>query len=327
MDDLEIPVLNDGDILVEMRVCGLCGSDIEKIHGEYNVSSIIGHEASGIIKKIGGKIDGLDVGDRVFPHHHVACRSCHYCTSGSETMCPSYRSYHYDPGGFAEFFRVPSWNVERGGVLKLPDSISFEDASFIEPTACCIRAIERARVEPDDSLLVIGAGPIGITFLELAPHFGISEISASDVSHVRLQHALRHGASNVYNPSEYDVPSCISAETDGEGVDVAVIASGNPKAIVQGLKSIRRGGKVILFGIPIVGSSLEYDMSTLVNNELSIIPSNAATERETSIALDYIAGGKIDVTSMITHRYPIDKFEDSVAMAVRGEALKVLITN
>ena len=321
-----IPELQKGDILVEMKVCGLCGSDIEKLHGRYKgVPLIIGHEASGIVARA-NDVKGIKEGDRIFPHHHVPCYICYFCKHGSPTMCPDYRRVHYDPGGFAEYFRFSGWNIEHGGLLKLPKGISFEEASFIEPTACCIRALKRYGVKRNDSVIVIGAGPIGATFIQLLKNIG-AKAYASDLSEVRLRAAKKFGAIEVFNPLEVDVPKQMKEPTDGRGADIAIVASSSSKAIVQGFDSIRRGGRVGLFGVPAKGSILEYDFSDLFNFEKSIISSNAATEEETKIALDYILKKKIDVNSLVTHKLKMEEFDKAVEVAAKAEAIKVLITS
>lgn len=324
--EVPLPKLEKGDILVEMKVCGLCGSDIEKLQGRYkDVPPIIGHEATGIVTKTNGA-KGVEEGDRVFPHHHVPCYKCYFCRRGSPTMCPDYRRVHYDPGGFAEYFRFLKWNIEHGGLLKLPKGMSFEEASFIEPTACCIRALNRYGVRRNDSVIVIGAGPIGLTFIQLLKNLG-AKVYASDLSDIRLKAAKKFGGSEVFNPLHDNVAKQVKQITEGRGADVAIVASSSAKAIVQAFDSIRRGGRVGLFGVPAKGSILDYDFSDLFNAEKSITSSNAATEAETKLALNYIHKKKIDVNSLVTHKFSLEDFDEALDTATRSEALKILITS
>jgi len=324
--NVPVPKLQKGDILVEMRVCGLCGSDIEKLQGRYKgVPPILGHEAAGIVAKA-NNVKGIEQGERIFPHHHVPCNKCYSCKSGSPTMCQDYRRVHYDPGGFAENFRFLRWNIEHGGLLKLPKDMSFEEASFIEPTACCIRALNRYETKRNANAIVIGLGPIGLTFIQLLNIIG-AKTYASDLSKVRLNAAKKFGAIKTFNPSEVDVAKEIKEITEGRGADIAIIASSSSKAIVQGFNCTRRGGKVGLFGVPSKGSILDYDFSDLFNAEKSIISSNAATEEETRTALNYIHKKKIDVNSLITHKFKLEDFEKAVDVASKAESVKVLITN
>lgn len=325
VEEMSLPTLDSGDVLVEMSVCGLCGTDIEKLHGQYTAAApVLGHEAVGVIASVGKDVIGLKVGDRVFPHHHTPCRICYYCKKGNETMCSKYRSSNLDPSGFAEFFRVPSWNIKQGGVLKIPKNVSFEEASLIEPVACCLRGLSRSRVSKGDTVLVVGAGPVGITHLQLLRNIG-ARVLVSDINKKRLSFAEGQGASAIYNALD-DVSSKVRSDTGGVGVDVSLVASGSPKAIVQALKSVRKGGVVCLFGIPVVGSILDYDFSNIFNNEVSIVSSYGATENETISALNLIEEHNIDAKSLISDRFNLDEFEEAVEKAEKGDCMKIIIT-
>jgi L-iditol 2-dehydrogenase len=320
------PPLGRGDLLVEMKACGLCGTDIEKLQGRYVASQpALGHEASGIVADIGEDVEGFKIGDRVFPHHHVPCYQCHMCRHGSETMCAHYRASNLDPGGFAEYFRVPAWNVEHGGVLKLPEHVTFEEATLIEPTACCIRALNRCNISGDETALVVGVGPIGLTHVLLLSMRGLNVI-ASDVNPTRLSLAERFGASSVFDATKVDVPAKIKEQTQEVGVDLAIVASGSSRAIVQALNAVRKGGKVCLFGVPAKGSRLDYDLSDIFNFEISIITSNAAAEADTKAALKLMEERKLNLTSLITHRFKLSDFLLAVETAQRGDCGKIIVT-
>ena len=324
MKEIQRPELKTGDVLVEMKMCGLCGTDIEKLRGEYTASMPkLGHEPVGVVAEVGESVAGIEVGERVFAHHHVPCYHCYFCSRGSETMCSNYRGTNLDPCGFAEYFRVPAWNVSRGGVLKLPETVNFEEGIFIEPTACCVRGLRRLGVSDGDSVLISGAGPMGLTFLQLLSGYSGSEIFVTDLSELRLSYAKKLGASVVLNPEHDKICNEIKAATDGRGVDLAVIASGSPKALTQALDTVRRGGKILLFGLPPVGSRLDYDLSEILNREINIISSNAATEEDTHKALDHIKGKKIDIKSMITHNFTLNEFDEAVESMEKGKCVKV----
>ncbi len=326
VSEIPVPALGSGELLIEMKACGLCGTDIEKLLGHYTAAMpVLGHEAVGVVAAVGEGVTGLNEGDRVFPHHHVPCHECHYCTNGSETMCQRYKTSNLDPGGFSEFFRVPAWNVSKGGVLPLPDQIAFEEASLIEPVACCIRALERCGVNPGDSVLVVGAGPVGMAHALLLISRKV-RVTISDISEGRLRFAEGTKVDLVLDSGKQDVPTAVRRQTAGRGADLAIAASGNLSAIVQALQSVRKGGKVCLFGVPAAGSVLDYDISEVFNSEISIISNYGATEKDTASALDVIARRKVDFRPLITHRFPISEFDRGVETAVSGKGLKVLIT-
>lgn len=323
--ETESPRAGAGEIVVRMAACGLCGTDIEKIEGGYVGSPpVIGHEAAGIIEEVGAGVSGLERGDRVVPHHHAPCYSCYYCRSGSPTMCPDYRRYNFVPGGFAEFFKVPAWIVERGGVLRLPDGVGLEEASLTEPTACCLRAIRRIGLRRGESALVVGAGPAGLTHAQLLLRLGASIVMTADKAPPRLRFAERIG-SHPIDVSDEAAEGLVSELTEGRGADVAIVATGSPAGLEFALRAVRRGGRVCLFGIPPVNSRLNYDISDLLVREVSIISSNAAVEEDMSEALRLIASGEIDARSMITHRFGIEEFGDALRVAKEGSCIKAVI--
>src|SRR3970040_1187937 len=194
VEDVEKPILGTGDVLVKMHACGICGSDLEKVFGKYSQPSTrLGHEPSGTIEKIGENVTYFKKGDRVFVHHHVPCYSCHYCLHGNETMCEKYSETNLVPCGLAEEFVVPEWNVNHGGVIKLLDSMSFEEAAMIEPLACCIRAWNKIQLKSDDSVAIFGVGPTGMMHVMLSKVNGVQHIFCFDVNDFRLDFAKKIG--------------------------------------------------------------------------------------------------------------------------------------
>ncbi len=327
VSELPVPSVSSGELVVKMGACGLCGTDIEKILGHYTAAMpVLGHEAVGVVSAVGEGVAGVKEGDRVFPHHHVPCHDCYFCTHGSETMCKDYRTSNIDPGGFSEFFRVPAWNVRRGGVLKLPDGLRFEEASLIEPVACCIRAQDKCGVEAEESVLIVGAGPVGMVH-SLLLRSTKAKVMVSDVSEGRLKFAERAKVGLVLDARGEDVPQAVRKNTDGRGADLVIAASGSRNAIVQALQSARKGGRVCLFGLPPKGSVLDYDVSDVFNSEVSIVTSYGATERETRKALEVISRHPADFGSLITDRFPIEGFQDAVATASSGRGMKVVLTS
>ena len=201
--DIEKPKLGKGDILVKMHACGICGSDVEKVFGKYGQPSMrLGHEPSGVVSEVGGNVTGLKKGDRVFVHHHVPCYTCHYCLHGNETMCEKYYETNLSPCGLSEQFVVPAWNVEHGGVLKIPDSISFEEAAMIEPLACCVRAWKKFSFQKGDSVAIFGVGATGMMHVMMAQANDFDKIFCFDVNNFRLDFSKKFGITDTFKSDD-----------------------------------------------------------------------------------------------------------------------------
>jgi L-iditol 2-dehydrogenase len=330
VDEIGDPqITGDGDVLVRMRACGLCGSDLEKIYGEYAMASgRLGHEPAGEVIAVGSSVKGFSPGDRVFIHHHVACYSCHYCDHGDHTMCPSYQTSNISPCGLAEQFLVPEWNVSRGGLIKLPDGVGFEQAALVEPLACCIRALRKSDIRKGDDVAVFGAGPAGMMHVILAQALGAGKAFVIDINDFRLGFAKKYGVQTFNAQTHSGIHEEVKRQTGGRGVDICVVATGSTRALLQSFDLTRRGGKTVLFGVPPKGSEVTYDMSKLYSNEHSVIPSYAASEIETNEALSMMAEKKLDVQSLITHRFDIGNAAEAVRCAHEArDAMKVIVTS
>jgi L-iditol 2-dehydrogenase len=326
LEDVPVPKTGRGDVLIRMRAGGICGTDLEKIHGGYGPGGILGHEASGMIEQIGEDVKDLTRGDRVVAHHHVPCYSCYYCQHGDHTMCDSFRSTNFDPCGFAELFRVPEFNVTRGAVIPLPGSVGFEEAALLEPTACCIRALDRLHVQAGDKALVVGLGPTGLTHLQLLRSIGTGLILGSDVQRRRLEMGRELGADLVFDVAQQNVADEVRRETRG-GVDLVIVSTGNPKALSQAISSVRKGGKVMLFGAPAQGAFLQLDVSSLFSRQVSILTSYSCVEEEISRALHMLQRRAIDLASMITHRFPLKDAKAALEFSgSSSSAVKTMIT-
>jgi L-iditol 2-dehydrogenase len=328
-DDTMLNFKSEGDILVKMKACGICGSDLEKIYGQYGMTSArLGHEPSGVVLAIGNKVKGIKIGDRVFVHHHVSCNSCHYCRHGNNTMCEYYQKSNIDPCGLSDKFIVPAWNVERGGVLRLPDRITYEQASLIEPLACCLRALHKIPFQKGDDLVIFGAGPAGIMLVTLAKLAGAGKIFVVDINHFRLEFSRRF-ISDAYflNAETANYSKIIKAHTKSRGVDVSIVATSSLTALSNAFEITRKGGYIILFGVPSKDSQFPLEASKLYSNELSIIPSYAASELETNEALNLLAERKINLDFLITHKYTLEQSPNAVFCAHKAkDCMKVIIT-
>jgi L-iditol 2-dehydrogenase len=326
--DLPRPRIGMDEILVRMRTCGVCGTDIEKFHGDHITPPILGHEVAGEIEEAGINVQTFKKGNRVIVHHHVSCRSCFYCKNGLETLCDAYPKRNLDPCGFAEYFRVAETLVRGGTVYKLPATMSFEEGSLVEPTACCIRALRKSGIKAGNSVAVFGVGPVGLTHVQLLKLFGIAPIFAVDVLESRRQMVTKLGVDSTLDPATDDVSREILDKTWGRGVDYAIVATGNPKAIQQAASSVRKGGKVVLFGAPGRGTLVSLDISRLFLQEIAIQSSYSTSETEMQMALTLIEKARIRPSQLITHRIPLDHIVEALQLAESGkEAVKVIVEN
>src|SRR3990170_1402175 len=307
VEDVEKPILGTGDVLVKMHACGICGSDLEKVFGKYSQPSTrLGHEPSGTIEKVGENVTDFKKGDRVFVHHHVPCYSCHFCLHGNETMCEKYSETNLSPCGLAEEFIVPQWNVNHGGILKIPDSMSFEEAAMIEPLACCIRTWDKFSFQKGDSAAI----------------FGI------DVNEFRLEFAKKFNITDAIKSSVPDIKQKILDQTDNRGVDVAIVATGSLQALSSAIDLVRKGGTVVMFGVPSKDAMINLNMSVIYSKEITMISSYAASDSDTNAALELIQSSKIDVKKLITHRYNIKDSPKAFEHAHHGvDSMKIIITN
>ncbi len=325
IQDAAKPNIGTGDILVRMKSCGICGSDVEKVFGKYGQPSMrLGHEPAGVVLEVGPGVSEFKTGDRVFTHHHVPCYTCHYCKHGNETMCPKYYETNLSPCGLSEEYVVPEWNVSHGGVLKIPDTMSFDEAAMIEPLACCVRSWDKFSHEQGDTAAVFGAGPTGMMHVMLAQANGLSKVFCLDVNDFRLDFAKSFGA--VPLKSDPNSIQKVLSETQNRGVDVSIVATGNLKAVSDAISITRKGGTIVLFGVPSKGATMDIDMSVVYSKELTLVPSYAASDKDTTHSLELISSGKVDVKKLITHRYELDDSQKAFEHAHTGkDAMKIII--
>ena len=328
--NIENQSVGPGDILVKMRACGICGSDVEKVFGKYGQPSMrLGHEPAGTIMEVGSEISNFSVGDRVFTHHHVACYSddCHECNHGNETMCKKYYESNLEPCGLADEYIVPEWNVKHGGVLKIPDSMSFEDAAMIEPLACCIRAWNKFTHKNNDSIAVLGIGPTGIMHALLAKIYGFEKIFCLDFNEFRLDFAKKFEAIAI-NSGNTNALEQIKSETANQGVDVVIVATSSLNALKDAVNFVRKGGTIVMFGVPSKGAIVDLDMSEIYSKGITIVNSYAASDFDTKEALEKISNKQINVSQLITHKYNLQECQQAFVHAKTGDnAMKIIINN
>ncbi len=328
IDETEKPILNSGDVLVQMQACGICGSDLEKVFGQYGQPSMrLGHEPAGIIVEVGSNVTEFKKGDRVFTHHHVPCYSCHLCEHGNETMCKKYYETNLFPCGLSEEYVVPEWNVSHGGILKLPESMTFEEAAMIEPLACCVRAWTKFSYREGDSVAVFGVGPTGMMHVMIAKAKKFSKIFCFDVNDFRLNFVKKFNIFESISSMDESRKQKIFDNTQGRGVDVAIVATSSLKALDDAIEMVRKGGAVMMFGVPSKGAKIDLDMSKIYSKEITLVTSYAASDKDTQEALNLIRSNQIDVKQLVTHTYSIEDSQKAFEHARSGEnAMKIIIT-
>jgi len=332
LDDIRIeetqkPKIDADEVLVEMRACGVCGSDLMEWYLEKRAPLVLGHEPAGVITEVGSEAQGFHEGDRIFAHHHVACLTCHYCRRGDYTICEKFSKTHLEPGGFAEYFKVPSDNL-RIDTLKIPSKVSFEEATLIEPIACGLRAVRKCAIQHGDTVAIIGAGPAGIINTMLARLSGASQIVVSDVIDYRLMSARKFGADNTINAQNEDLAGKMKDLTEDRGADVVMVTAPTVKAYSSAFEVCRKGGTICVFAPTSPEQTIPISPQRLFSQEIKIVPSYSTSHLETRMALKLISSGRIDAEALITHHFPLSRAAEAFQTAAKSkECLKVVILN
>ncbi len=318
------PVAGPGEVLVKVRASGICGSDVMEWYRIKKAPIVLGHEIAGDVVETGEGVTGFKVGDRVAANHHVPCNTCRYCLGDQKTCCETLHTTNFDPGGFAEFVRVPALQTDRG-VYALPGSMSYDEGSFVEPLGCVRRGQRLAGVRPTKTVLVLGAGISGAMHIALARATGCERVLATDINPWRLEKAKALGAAAVADARE-DVPAWVRARNDGRGADIIFVCAGAKSALEQALESVDRGGTVMFFAVPGPGTELAVPVNDFWRNGITLMPSYGNDARDALEAIDLIASGAVKVAEMITHRLPLAEAQEGFRLtAAGGESLKVVL--
>lgn len=332
-EDVPLPEIGSDEVLVQVRVVGLCQSDIKKIkYPLYEPPRIFGHEMAGTIAAIGSDVKHWTVGDRVVVLHHIPCMHCAYCLNENFSMCDVYKSvtttagFTPSGGGFADYVKVPGHIVQNGGLIAIPDDVTFEQASFVEPTNCCLKAVKKAQIAPGQTVLVTGAGPIGLMFIMLVKHFGARAI-ATDLIPSRIEKALSVGAEAAFDARDRELPHKIQAMTGGMGADVTLLAVPSDKAFFQALDCTRKGGKILFFAEFPDELEIPINPNILYRREIDLIGSYSSSYRVQTLAADIVFNHRIDVDALISDRYPLHDLSIAVdqAIAPTPETYKILL--
>lgn len=323
---MPVPAPEPGEVLVRMRACGVCGTDVEKVYGEAIAGKILGHEAVGEVADVGAGVGGTAVGQRVFTHHHVPCYSCELCMRGKPTFCKEYRRHNLVPCGLAEYYVLPAFNVERGGLVELPSNLSYEEASFIEPLACCIRGLDEARASKASSAMIYGAGPIGITHLKLLKSYGVPMVGIAEVSDYRRNFADNAGADVSFNPTEREQVMRAMGKFP-RGPELVVVATGAVAAFKDAMRVVGQAGRILQFGAPDKSATAELDLASFYLKGIELMTSYAASEKDISTATKLLSDGGVTLSDTITHRFPLEESAEAFKVALQQKCMKAVITN
>jgi L-iditol 2-dehydrogenase len=324
LEEVPTPQIGPGELLVKVVASGVCGSDVMEWYRIKKAPRVLGHEIAGEIVEIGKGVDQYKMGDRVFVSHHVPCNTCQYCLNGFHTLCDTLRRTNFDPGGFAEYLRVPRINVDQG-VFVLPDEISFEDGVFIEPLACVLRGQRIARLRPGQSVFVIGSGISGVLHIALARASGARWIIASDVDEYRLKAAKKFGADETILAKDVN-PLEIREINQGRLADLVIVCAGAISAYIQALQSVDRGGTVLCFAPLEPGLNFVFPFFDFWNDGISLLSTYGGSPFDITTAIDLIRAQRLPLREMITHRLPLK--ETGLGFQLVAEAkdsIKVII--
>lgn len=332
LESVPIPEIGEGELLFRVAACGICGTDIKKIHHGFVVPpQILGHELAGTVVKIGRGVSKFKVGDRVVSFHHVPCGNCFYCERKLFSQCAGYKktglTAGFDPngGGFAEYVRAMPWIVERG-MIALPADVSFEEATFVEPVNTCLKAVRKARVAPGEQILVIGQGPIGMLLMVLAKHEG-AEVYTSDPMAGRREASVRFGAKQSFDPVHQNLREEIRSCTAGRGADAVLLAVPNPALVPEALALARPGGRVLLFAHNDPVLRLEFPAAAVGVEEKEILGSYSADVDVQAESAALVFERRLPLRELISHRFPLERIAEALELAAHpaDNTLKVVI--
>lgn len=296
-----IPVAGPGEAVIRVDACGVCGSDALDWYVARKAPTVLGHEPAGTIIEIGEGVNGFNVGDRVFVHHHAPCLSCENCRRALWSNCAAWKNSRIEPGGFAQYARIPALNLQRD-TLRLPDHVDFDAATFIEPLACCIRAVKRyGAVQPGDAVLVVGLGAMGLLMTQLAALYGAALVAGSDFVPARRELAVQLGTTLLLDPGEADTLDELRARTDGRGADIVIVCPGDVRALRDGIAAAAPGGRVVCFTPPAPDRPFSLDFHDLYFREIALLQSYSCGPDETREALALLADQRIVVGPLMTH--------------------------
>jgi len=334
VEEVPVPEVGDGEVLIKVAACGVCGTDIKKIfHAYLPPPQILGHELAGTVVAVGRGVAKWKLGDRVMSFHHIPCGNCFYCERRLFSQCKQYKTagltggFTPNGGGFAEYVKAMPWVAERG-IVALPDDVSFEEATFIEPINTILKAVQKARVTTGETVLIVGCGPIGLQLLMVASLQG-AKLYTSDPMAVRRAKSLTLGALESFDPSDGKLVEHMKARTEGRGADAVLVAVAYPSVVVDALAAARPGGRVLLFAANDPVTRIEFPAAAVGIDEKEILGSYSAAVDIQEAGADLVLKKKLPVMDIVTHRFPLARIQEGLDLAAKPtvESLKILITH
>jgi len=332
IEDIPIPEIGPGDALMKTKASGICSGDVMSWYIEKKAPLVLGHEPAGEIVKVGNKVTSFKPGDRVFSHHHAPCLTCRYCRRGDYVQCETWKNTSIIPGGISEFILIPEINL-KNDTLKLPDHVSFEDGTLIEPTACVLKGLKRTGLTtenfslPGRTVLIIGLGVMGQLNILVARRFGAGRIIGADMVQYRLKKAEGFGADDTIDVSKENLTDSLRTLTRGEMADLVIVGPNSADAMRDGIFSAGAGGTVLFFTPAKPSETLTIDPNYLYFRDINIVTSYSCGPTETEEALKLIEGGVVRAEMIVTHRFPIEKTAEAFRLTAQAkDSLKVVIT-
>ena len=325
VEELPVPKVGKRDILVKVMASGICGSDVLEWYRIKKAPLVLGHELTGEVVEVGEEITKFKKRDRVFTTHHVPCDQCHWCLGGHQTACAVFQTEtNFAPGGFSEYLTVSGKSIDTGTFL-LPNEMSYEQGSFIEPLGTVVRGLRAVALKPGDSLLVLGCGVAGLLMIKLARALGAGRIIATDIDDYRLEAAKRFGAEKAVR-ADGDIPGLIREMNNGRLADKVIVCAGVLPAAQQALESVDRGGTILFFAVPNPGETVNIDFNPFWRNDIGLKTCYGAAPLDNRQAMELIRARNVDVRDLITHRYGLEEISKGFKAASEGKnCLKVII--
>ncbi len=332
LETVPVPQIGPGELLLRVHTCGICGTDLKKIStGSHSAPRIFGHETAGVVVRVGTGVTAFQPGDRVMVFHHIPCRECYYCRTKTFAQCPVYKQVGctagFEPsgGGFSEYVRVMDWIIQRGGVVRVPDAISFERAAFIEPVNTCMKGVYGMGLEPGETVLVIGQGPIGIMLALLTQRMG-AQVITSDLYSQRLTIAKAFGLRAEIDASRMDAVRAMRERTEGRGADAVILAVGGSALIRTAMDAARPGGRIMLFAQTVRGEAT-IDPAAICVDEKTLLGSYSASIDLQEETVNFVFSNEVDFERLISHRFPLSEAVEALQLAAhpQPDTMKLVI--